>query len=505
MKKTLTIIITAALAAGFALGCENSAPAGNEAAPNNQGPAKEVRAVSQSGQSLAAVMDDLGQELDRLEEQGKTMSRTAQLDESKVYDFNLAGAASNGPETAKLTMVVFSDFECPFCSRFAAASKQLAAKYPNDLRVVFMNFPLDNKCNSAISREFHKRACLGAEAGMAAAAQGKFWEMHDWLYQNQRTFSPESIAAAAPTLGLDAAAVKDAIDTNKYAVQLQDQARQLLTTPGRGTPTVFINGMMVQNARWDDLNSVSEFIDGLLHPETQEALEPKAAVAVPNPGSLPPAKVVLEDGTLLEDRLNNLKERISKINLRPDTPAPQKPKTPDPNKAYSFDLTKSPSLGASNAPVTVVVFTDLLSPQSKVVAIQLKEILAQFPDKARWVFKNLPGRGRQSAIEAHEAAMAANAQGKFWAMHDLILQNRDPLTLEMLRKFAEQIGLDLAKYDDDMQKHPYRPAMIADIKDADQASVSMGPAVFINGKYQRDVRKEALIASIQNILGQGPQ
>jgi protein-disulfide isomerase len=448
-------------------------------------------------------MDELDKEADRLKEQADMMKPVPRLDKDQVNDFNLLGAPSTGPENAKLTMVVFSDFECPFCARFAMGSKQLLQAHPNDLRLVFMNFPLNKNCNSAVPSEMHPRACIGAEAAMAAAAQGKFWEMHDYLFANQRIYSVESIVAFAGSQGMDANAIKEAIETNKFASVIEEEARQMLSTKGRGTPSVFINGMIAQNARWDDPVSINAFLDDLLHPEKQKEKAPSVAPAVANPGALPGSNVVLDDGTRLEDRLNQLKEKLAAVNLAPNAPqAPPKPKAPEPGKVYSFDLTKSPAIGASEAPVTVVIFQDFLSPQTQMIAGVMKEILAQFPDKVRYVFKNLPGRGHQFSVEAHEAALTANAQAKFWPMYDLIIANRATLNLEELRKLAEQAGLDMAKYDDDMQKHIYRSAIITDVSDADKASVSMAPAVFINGKYQPDPRKEALAAAIQSALGQ---
>jgi protein-disulfide isomerase len=494
MKKNAVLIGVIALAVGIAAGI------GLSALINPAGKPQEVRAASAEGESIEQLVGDLDQQLSKLEDQFKQIKRTPQL-EDQVFPFDLHTAASQGPENAKLTMVVFSDFECPFCRKFAEAAALLRTKFPNDLRLAFLNFPLDNTCNSAMSRPFHQRACMGAMAAAYAQEQGKFWLMHDWLFQNQTTYSPDSIAAFAAEQGMDAAAIKSAIETLKYKDLIGAQAQQLLPTGSRGTPTVFINGKKVSNVRWDDLTGVAAFIDDLLNPKPKTE-DNQPAPTVKNPSSLPPARVILPDGVSLEDKLANLRSRLTALELPGpgNQPSRAEPKRPDPNKVYTFDNSKSPALGPESAKVTLTVFSDFRCPHCYRLAGVLKKLHEQFPNDLRIVFKNVPNH--QGSAEAHEAAMEAFAQGKFWEMHDLLFENREQLTPELIAKLAEQAGLNMEQFKAAMADHRHRAELTNDLKQADQASLGGTPTVFINGHYLNNTGEDGLVAAIKGILGQ---
>lgn len=461
---------------------------------------QQVVAAAPDG-SLDQTIKDLDAQLAKVEEQFKQIKRTPKL-EDQAYTFNLEGAAGEGPENAKLTLVVFSDFECPFCSRFAGAAKMIRTQFPNDVRIVFMNFPLDNACNSAMSRPFHQRACMGAMAAAYAQENGKFWEMHDWLFANQSTYSPDTIATKAQEMGLDPVAIKDAIATNKYQAMIEAQASQMLPTGSRGTPTIFINGKKATNVRWDDPNSVTDFLNSLLNPqaETVAKLEP----TVKNPGELPSAQVVLPDGVTLEARLKDLSARIGALQL-PTGPGPQpdqpKPRRPDPSQVYSFDNSKSPGIGPENAKVTLVVFSDFLCPHCYRMAGKLEELRKQFPNDLRVVFKNVPGH--QGSPDAHEAAMEAYAQGKFWEMHNLIWENREKLNPEVLAQLAQQAGLNMEQYNAAISDHRHRDELKRDLMEADKASVAGTPTVFLNGRYMQNSDPAVMATVIKTMIEGG--
>jgi len=162
------------------------------------------------------------------------------------------GAPGFGPETAKVTVVEFSDFECPYCSRAATVTTQLKEKYGDKVRFVFRQFPLS----------FHKSAQGAAEASMAAHAQGKFWEYHDLMFKNQRELSPEALEGYAKTLGLNVAQFKKDLDSHKFAEQVKSDIALGTQVAVGGTPTLFVNGARVANPT--DLAQVSQEIDKAL-------------------------------------------------------------------------------------------------------------------------------------------------------------------------------------------------------------------------------------------------
>src|SRR4029078_9380855 len=125
----------------------------------------------------------------------------------KVAEIAKSDAPAFGPDASPVTIVEFSDFQCPFCSRAASVVTQLKGKYGDKVHFVFRQFPLS----------FHKQAHLAAEASLAAHAQGKFWEYHDKLFADQTKLDRPALEATAKSVGLDVNAFKKALDANTFA------------------------------------------------------------------------------------------------------------------------------------------------------------------------------------------------------------------------------------------------------------------------------------------------
>ena len=151
---------------------------------------------------------------------------------NQPVDLKLAGAPSRGPETARLTIVEFSDFQCPFCRSGANALTEIAKAFPKDVRLVFKQFPLES----------HSQAAIAAEASLAAHAQGKFWEMHDRIFSNPRSLTESNLIAWAKELGMDATRFTSDLTSHKYQNTVQNEVREGLDAGVQGTPTVFLNG-----------------------------------------------------------------------------------------------------------------------------------------------------------------------------------------------------------------------------------------------------------------------
>lgn len=138
-----------------------------------------------------------------------------------------------GPADAVITVVEFSDFQCPFCARSAATVKQLVDKYHGKVRLVFQDFPLP----------IHKDAAKASEAAACAHDQGKFWEFHDRLYQNQNNLSPAELKRYAADLGLDGPTFNACLDAAKHAADWR-RTKAIGEAYGiTGTPAFFVNGI----------------------------------------------------------------------------------------------------------------------------------------------------------------------------------------------------------------------------------------------------------------------
>lgn len=138
-----------------------------------------------------------------------------------------------GKKDAPITLVEYSDFECPFCGRFAPTVEQVLEKYPDDVRIVYRHFPL---------RSIHPQAAPAAVASECAAEQGKFWEFHDALFANQSGLSRTFYVDTARALGLNVANFETCIDENRYADVVQADEVDAQAAGGQGTPYSIIVG-----------------------------------------------------------------------------------------------------------------------------------------------------------------------------------------------------------------------------------------------------------------------
>jgi protein-disulfide isomerase len=138
------------------------------------------------------------------------------------------------PESARLTLVEYGDYECPYCGAAYPIVKEIESVLGDELRSVFRNFPLG---------DMHPHAPQAAEAAEAAEAQGRFWEMHDRLYENQQHLETSDLLGYAETLGLDRARFEADLAQHTYEPRVQADFLSGVRSGVNGTPTFFINGV----------------------------------------------------------------------------------------------------------------------------------------------------------------------------------------------------------------------------------------------------------------------
>lgn len=187
---------------------------------------QQLKAGKSSAQIRAALRDS---ELAR--------ARRANLFGEPVK-LSLDGAPSRGPANARITIVEFSDFQCPYCRTAAKNVYTLLGMFPKDARLVYKQFPLDE----------HSQAAIAAEGALAAHAQGKFWEMHDKMFAAPREISRAKLSVWARELGLDLAKFNGELDSGKYKAQVRKDVREGVSAGVQGTPTFFINGRQYRGA-----------------------------------------------------------------------------------------------------------------------------------------------------------------------------------------------------------------------------------------------------------------
>jgi predicted DsbA family dithiol-disulfide isomerase len=149
-----------------------------------------------------------------------------------------SGGPSRGPADALVTIVEFSDFQCPYCAQMARILHQLDAQYPGKVRLVFRHFPLP----------MHKDAATAAEAAACAGDQGKYWEMHDRLFAGQKNLTRSDLGRYAADLGLQATRFAACLDSGKHAADWQKDRADGERYGVTGTPALFVNGRPVFGA-----------------------------------------------------------------------------------------------------------------------------------------------------------------------------------------------------------------------------------------------------------------
>jgi protein-disulfide isomerase len=166
------------------------------------------------------------------------------------------GTVGFGPPNAKVQIVEFSDFQCPYCSRAAAVVDQIKEKYGDRVHFTFRQFPLP----------MHPNARGASEAALAANSQGKFWEYHDRLFKNQNQLDRAGLEEQAKQTGLNMTAFKKSLDEHKFAPVVDADVQLGEKVQVSGTPSMFINGARVANPT--SFEAVAEMIEAALKSST---------------------------------------------------------------------------------------------------------------------------------------------------------------------------------------------------------------------------------------------
>lgn len=182
------------------------------------------------------------------------------LDKQNPVALSLEGAPRLGPEKARLILVEFSDFQCPYCKEFASALKMVQKRYPKEVALYFKHYPLDNACNPYMQKPFHPEACNLAQLSICIQERGLFWDMEEMLFNSKGPL--DSLSKAFTDKGLNPEEI--------LSCSLQPEAREKVLKDihegrkagVRATPTIFINGYKLEGAI--DSFTLSLLVDHLL-------------------------------------------------------------------------------------------------------------------------------------------------------------------------------------------------------------------------------------------------
>ncbi len=363
-----------------------------------------------------------------------------------------AGDAWMGALEPTVTVVAYLDYQCPYSKRLMPTLYELAELFPSDLRVVIKHHPLPT----------HANAALAAAAAIGAQRQGRFWVMHDTLFENQQSLEREALLGHAGRLGFDLARLEATLDDPSVAAQVADDADQALRLGATGTPALFINGRLLSGAR--------------PLPELREEIAAEIVVA----------QRLLEAGAprhaLYAHFMHAAQDKAA--------PRPSRPfnGTIADDVRREVDTTGLPRKGAKDPRVTIVECSDFDCPFCARVGPTLDELLANHPNDVALFYQHLPLAFHKGAEPSARAAVAAQAQGKFWKMHDLLFANQRKHTDPELEKLAKKAGVDIKRW----RKAFNDPETAAQVKAQSEACSALGvtgtPGFLVNGRLLSGAR-----------------
>ncbi len=385
----------------------------------------------------------------------KPMNSRPLEDPSAVYKIPVGNAPVIGAADAKVTIIEISDYQCPYCAKANRTMHEILALYPDTVRIAMKQNPLS----------FHENARNAAKAALAAGEQGKYWEMHDKLFEvtmAREALTAEKIDSLASELGIDMAAFREAVSGDKFDKRIDEEQQQAVSLGARSTPGFFINGRKFSGAR------PTEQFQKIIDEEIAHADELLAkGVAI---GSL--YDEIIKDGS-------------TKPVLLGGGEMPPEPPNPfvngGPVKDVSIPAT-SPFKGpAEGAKVTMIEFLDFQCPHCAKTAKTLIEVASEYPADVKVVFRHRPLSSHPQARNAALASMAAHKQGKFWEMEAKIYENMRELSDEKLEAIAEEVGLDMAAFKADWKSAETAALVDADAAEADRLGIRATPTMFFNG------------------------
>ncbi len=379
-----------------------------------------------------------------------------------------------GPPDALVTILVLTDFQCPFCARLGPSLRDVQREHPNEVALVLRNMPLS----------FHTLAEPAAIAALAAHRQGKFWEMHDKLFAEQERWAriadaDEESDAPPPPQGdrFEPLAQAIGLDLTRFAADRADPAlasqvkteARLATLAGlTGTPTFYINGLRKDGALAKDTVTI--------------AVEAELALS----------KDLLDKGTV-RDRVSlartrtNAGERDAEAVIDWLLGGHEPPKKA---AARKFDDTvwavtlsgDEPSVGRPDALVTIVEFSEFQCPFCVKVQPTLKKLQEAFGDDLRLVFKHRPLEFHPQARPAALVSLAAHRQKRFWKAAEYLFGQQARLADLTPESFAEAVALDLKRLQKDLKDPKLAESITRDLALAEDVTATGTPTFFINGR-----------------------
>ncbi len=375
----------------------------------------------------------------------------AQLAAYPLHRVPIGDAPVRGPADAPITIVAFTDFECPYCARAVTILEAVRARYRDQIRLVLRHNPLP----------YHEHAAAAHEAAEEARAQGgddAFWAMHDRLFAF-RDLSDAKLVRYARALDLDVARFELALRDRRHRERVEADVALGRTFGVSGTPTFFINGRKLTGAK------PPEAFAALIEPLLVEARE-RLAAGTP-PGAL--YDVVTAEGAT---------EAVE---------TPRGPRRVDPPTVPEH----APRRGATEPELVVQVFSDFECPYCRRMVPLLERLEGDFPE-VQIVWRHFPLTQHEGGKVASEVGAAIHAQlgdDGFWAFHDALFAAGRPLDRERILAVARTIdGVSLPAVERALDERSHRLEVARDLEAGRRVGVRSTPTILVGDQLIRGTR-----------------
>ncbi|PRQ05635.1 DsbA family protein [Enhygromyxa salina] len=354
----------------------------------------------------------------------------------------------SGASSPLVTIVMFYDYQCPYSQRLNGVMLELLQRYPQQLRVVWRQFPLD----------MHRDAKFASTVALAAHQQGQFALMHEWLFANSRSLSPASVEQQAAASGVDVQLLLSQVEGNWYTGRVEADIAFGQSFAVRSTPSFFVNGRPFRGAQ------SREDIDAIIREELLVAERLLSAGATPNDVW---ARILAASASERTDDRHNT-----------PTPTP----TPAPAKRFATKLSGLPERGASKPKVQILMCGDFDCPFCQRSTATLEQLLKDHPGDLAVYFRHHPLAFHTNARAAHRASVAAENQGQFWPLFDALYANQRQRSEAEIEDMAKQLGLDMKRFRRDIADPKTDKRIDEQAQFCEQDLDAKGtPTFFING------------------------
>lgn len=358
------------------------------------------------------------------------------------FRIDVSDSPSRGPADAPVTIVMFSDFECPYCDEALATVASVEAEYAGQIRFVYKAMPLNT----------HPNALTAALIGHSARAQGKFWEWHDRVFSG-RGIDELTLDRYVAELELDRERVARELDELAYAPAVRADLRAAKRLGLRSTPVFFINGRMLAGAR----------SKGVFSHMVEQELDLAAGLA--------------EQGVAAAELYDYATQwgytAIEYTDARPEL---------DEDSVYPVPVGSSRVRGPADAPITIVAFSDFQCPFCARGHATMEELRARYGDEVRFVFKHFPLPGHPLGALASRASFAATSDEQFWAFHDAVFATGARYEAQDLLRIGRELGMDQVALEEAMLGEQNDATIEADLELGEALGLTGTPAYFINGR-----------------------